>query len=92
MKAICTRGFGIITDPETGEEINVEDEFEVSEVVFERLKAEYSGIEAVSSDDSTDTSEPQENDGPEDTAEICGTEMTDGSICERPAESCPYHE
>jgi len=24
--------------------------------------------------------------------QLCGVEMTDGSICERPAESCPYHD
>ena len=24
--------------------------------------------------------------------EICGTEMSDGSECERPADECPYHD
>jgi hypothetical protein len=24
-------------------------------------------------------------------AEICGTEMSDGTVCERPAAECPYH-
>lgn len=24
--------------------------------------------------------------------EICGTEMSDGSICERPVDECIYHE
>ena len=24
-------------------------------------------------------------------AELCGTEMSDGSTCERPADDCPYH-
>lgn len=23
--------------------------------------------------------------------DICGTEMSDGSVCERPADECPYH-
>ena len=23
--------------------------------------------------------------------ELCGTEMSDGSTCERPADDCPYH-
>jgi len=36
-------------------------------------------------------------DGPPDDAvesqdEICGTEMSDGTLCERPADECPYHE
>jgi len=51
-KARCTRGFGIITDPETGEEINVEDEFETTKEQFERLDAAYSGMEIIESDDS----------------------------------------
>jgi hypothetical protein len=24
-------------------------------------------------------------------AEICGTEKADGTVCERPADECPYH-
>lgn len=47
MKGNCTRGFGVLTDPETGDEINVEDTFEVDKDVFDRLKANYPGIEAV---------------------------------------------
>jgi len=31
-------------------------------------------------------------DGDDADAEICGTEMSDGSICERPAADCPYHD
>jgi len=27
-----------------------------------------------------------------DGAEICGTEKSDGDICERPADECPYHD
>lgn len=26
-----------------------------------------------------------------ETSEICGTEMSDGSVCERPPDECPYH-
>ena len=29
--------------------------------------------------------------GGADTPERCGAEMSDGSICERPADECPYH-
>lgn len=32
----------------------------------------------------TDDSENSDDD-------ICGVEMSDGSICERPADECPYH-
>ena len=27
----------------------------------------------------------------DDYTELCGTEMSDGSTCERPAADCPYH-
>jgi len=75
-KVSCTRGFGIITDPETGTEYNVsgDNTVEVSDEVASRLKANVSGVVV------------------EDTSDICGAEMTDGSVCERPAESCPYHD
>lgn len=26
-----------------------------------------------------------------DEPEVCGTEMSDGTVCERPADECPYH-
>lgn len=29
---------------------------------------------------------------PEGSADVCGTVMTDGERCERPAEECPYHD
>jgi len=83
MKEVsCSRGFGLITDPETGIEYNVQrnHSVDVPEEVAERLKAEYSGVSVT-----------EIHTEPEDTAEICGTEMTDGSVCERPADECPYH-
>jgi len=73
MKGRCTRGFGLIEDLETGEEINVEDEFEVSEAVFNRLQAEYPGIEPVSQDDNqTDAKTPAETESPETETFRCG--------------------
>jgi len=27
-----------------------------------------------------------------DESDVCGTEMSDGSTCERPADDCPYHD
>jgi len=76
MKEVsCTRGFGLITDPETGEEYDVsgDNSVEVPDDVATRLK-EISGVVV------------------EDTNSICGAEMTDGSICQRPADECPYHD
>lgn len=57
MKAKCTRGFGIVEDPQTGEEINVEGIFEVSEAVFKRLDDAYPGMETVDSTDETTDSD-----------------------------------
>jgi len=59
MKAKCTRGFGKVEDPKTGEEINVESEFEVSKAVFDRLQDAYPGFEAVSSDETSDTEQAE---------------------------------
>jgi len=76
MKEVsCTRGFGIITDPETGTEYDVSRDktVEVPDEVADRLKATVSGIVV------------------EDTTDICGAEMSDGSICERLPSECPYH-
>jgi len=80
MKEIsCTRGFGIITDPQTGTEYNVEREntVEVSDAVAHRLKEGYSGVVIADIDETNE--------------DICGVEMTDGSICHRPKDECGYH-
>lgn len=50
MKVICTRGFGIVAHPETGEEINVEEPFETDRETYEALDAAYPGFEVVDSD------------------------------------------
>jgi len=59
MKGKCTRGFGKVEDPQTGETINVESEFEVSKAVFDRLQDAYPGFEAVSSDETSDTEQAE---------------------------------
>jgi hypothetical protein len=28
----------------------------------------------------------------EDDGDLCGTEKADGTVCERPADECPYHD
>jgi len=89
MKAKCTRGFGKVEDPETGEEYNVESEFEVSRAVFNRLQDAYPGFEAVSSDETSHT-EP-----PETETFRCGVAKSDGSPCSRevdgPEQTCWQH-
>lgn len=80
----CTRGFGRVEDPRTGEEIDVQEPFETDRATFEALQARYPGFVAVNTPDKdaeTTDAEPA----------VCGTEMTDGSICQRPAGECGYH-
>jgi len=62
MNIKCTRGYGVITDPETGKEYNVErdNEVEVDPETAERLKANFSGIVITETDRVSD--EPEESD------------------------------
>jgi hypothetical protein len=87
MKIKNTRGFGKVTDPRTGDEIDVEEPFETDRDTFEALNERYPGFEVVSEAD--DPKGKTEESGEE---EVCGTEMTDGSLCQRPAGECPYHD
>lgn len=64
MKGRCTRGFGKVEDPKTGEEIVVEGVFEVDEATFERLEATYSGMERVESGDDS-ANEPADEESEE---------------------------
>jgi hypothetical protein len=92
MKGKCTRGFGIIEDPETGEEINVEDEFDVSEEVFERLKANYPGIEAVPQNETqTDTETSTEVESPEAETFRCGVNDCSRTV-DSPEAVCWQHK
>lgn len=81
-----TRGFGKVKNPLTGDDIDVQDPFETDRETFEALDKRYPGFQIVSESDNPKGS------GGEDDPEICGTEMTDGSECERPAGECPYHD
>jgi hypothetical protein len=44
-------------------------------------------------DDADDAATPDDDnpDADQSGTEICGTEQSDGSICDRPADECPYH-
>jgi len=46
----CTRGFGLVENPETGEQINVEEPFETDAETFELLKDTYPGFRIVEED------------------------------------------
>jgi len=57
----------------------------VAEPAYGFVEAEESGSDSESKTAETEADAEAE-------AQICGVEMTDGSICERPADSCPYHD
>jgi len=80
----CTRGFGRITDPQTGERYNVErdNSVEVSDEVAERLKAEYSGIEVVDVE-----SNPK---GSDDDEYVCGVNDCSRTV-DSPEATCWQH-
>lgn len=62
------------------------------EAVARRLAEYYPNLEydgAVDDEASSDTTASSDDGQPPDA--ICGAEMSDGEICERPADECPYH-
>ena len=66
MKVNCTRGFGIVEHPETGEKINVEEPFETDRETFELLNDAYPGFEVVDDSDTTEGDESEDTDNAED--------------------------
>jgi len=89
MKLKNGRGFYSVEGP-NNEEIILDGAIDVSEEVGEYLQENYSGFTVV---EGASSGEKPKGSGGEDTdVEICGTEMTDGSICERPVDECPYHD
>jgi hypothetical protein len=76
VKVECTRGFGRVEHPETGEEINVEEPFETDQETFALLDDAYPGFRIVERLDGTQDTEDyncgvngcsRDVDGPEDT-------------------------
>lgn len=88
----CTRGFGKVEHPETGEEIDVQEPFETDRATFELLDEHYPGMEIVT--DSND-SEPGQTDHPtnEDGEPLC-VGMDDGQcsrVVDEPNSVCWQH-
>jgi hypothetical protein len=48
-------------------------------------------LEPIEDDDADPELERFEDDDSEDDVEVCGTPLTSGGTCDRPAASCPYH-
>jgi len=92
MKQVrCERGFGIITDPETGMEYNVERDntVTVSKEVADRLKANYAGI-VVSEGGSSDANGGGNTDRTEETDFHCGVNGCSRKV-DGPDETCWQH-
>lgn len=77
----CTRGFGLVEHPETGEQINVEEEFETDRETFELLNDSYPGFEIVA--ESEDTGGDSED-------IVCGVNDCSRSV-ESPDDTCWQH-
>lgn len=88
MKVKCSRGWGKVVNPLTGDEIDVSEPFETEEPTFKALRERYGSFEVVDPPD-----EPVEE---PDEPHICGVEKSDGEPCSREVESpdarCWQHE
>lgn len=91
------RGSGPLRRSEAGEERRVNasgDGFVAVGEKFEPTESEVESfgdlMEHVEPEDSADNPEGSPDESGAD--DICGAEMTDGSVCERPAGDCPYHD
>jgi hypothetical protein len=85
MKIHCTRGFGRVEHPETGEEIDVEEPFETDRATFEALDEAYPGFEVVDSE-----GESAEDTDAEPDELVCGVNGCSRSV-DSPSESCWQH-
>jgi len=90
-----TRGGRVYIRP-LDEEFMVGDQATVGDDLASHLVDERGDFEVV--DDAGDGDGGQEDeppdeqvDGDDEDVEICGEEMSDGEVCERPADECPYH-
>lgn len=96
MKAKCTRGFGRVEDPQTGEEITVEGVFDVSETVFERLDDAYPGMERVNDRDEAGATDTEDTDTAEEHSSETETFRCGVNDCSRevdnPDATCWQHD
>lgn len=76
----CSRGFGIVKHPESGEPINVEESFTTTRETFEVLDEAYPGFRIVAED-----AEPEESGDPECGVNGCGRSVGG------PEETCWQH-
>lgn len=83
----CTRGFGKVEHPDTGEELNVEDELEVDRETYEALNDAYPGFEVVEADSEDETTDEDEE---SDEEPVCGYNGCERTV-DDPSERCWQH-
>ncbi len=89
MKVECTRGFGLVEHPDTGEEINVEEAFETDRETYEALADAYPGFCVV--EDGNDGDNPKGEGGEDtDTEPTCGVNGC-GRTVDSPEDTCWQH-
>lgn len=80
----CTRGFGLVEHPKTGEDIDVQEPFETDEETFELLDEHYPGFRVVEAEEPSDGAED------EDAEPECGVNGCSRTV-PTPEASCWQH-
>jgi len=89
MKIECTRGFGLVEHPDTGEEINVVDPFETDRETYEALTDAYPGFRVIEDGDSGRDSGGKDGENT-DTEPTCGVNGC-GRTVDTPEDTCWQH-
>lgn len=84
MKVECTRGFGLVENPLTGEQIDVEGAFETDRETYEALDEAYAGFRVV------DEGDPEPEPPEQDTDPKCGVNGCGRSV-DSPEATCWQH-
>lgn len=71
--------------------LEVEDYAEAAKLVDNHHNVEWVDRDPGPPSETVDDGGDENEDEDEDSADICGVEMSDGSTCERLADECPYH-
>lgn len=77
-----------------GECLSQGDEIELSEYAYRLHDAYFEPVDETDADSNADAdadADTESDDANPEDVDICGAEMSDGDICERPADECPYH-
>lgn len=95
MRLECSKDhIGAVHHPESGDLVQLNEEHPESLARTVAAAHDHVSLADDESESTASDSEPDVSATDENTAtqtELCGVEMTDGSVCERPVDECPYH-